>query len=152
MLFYHHDFSTSGWYTCLRVTAKLCSEILCAERISILAFQHAYDTSCSIYTYKTSMPFLIYLQHSDLKHLPNGYGLSCHHHSTKKICPFGHRVIFRQPDVVPMVMMEDCWLTGPVGSGDRLVLPHAASSVATCNVQTKDAIVKIVLIFLQHGG
>ena len=51
-----------------------------------------------------------------------------------------------------MVMMEDCWLTGPVGSGDRLVLPHAASSVATCNVQTNDAIVKFVLTFLQRGG
>jgi len=92
------------------------------------------------------------LQHSDLKHLPNGYGLSSHHHSTIRSCPFGHSVVFRQPDVVPVVMMEDCWLTGPVGRGDRLVLPHAARSVATCNVQTNDAIVKIVLTFLQHDG
>ena len=151
MLFCHWDFSNSNWYTCLYGTAQLCSENPCVERISTLAFQRVHDTSCSSYTYKTSkLPFL--LQHSDLKHRPNGYWLSCHHHSTIRSCPFSHGVVFRQPDVVPMVMMEDCWLTGPVGSGDRLVLPHAASSVATCNVQTKDAIVKIVLIFLQHGG
>ena len=111
-----------------------------------------YDISCSSYTYKTSKPVLFLLEHSDLKHPTNGYWLSCHHHSTIRSCPFGHGVVFRQPDVVPMVMMEDCWLTGPVVSSDRLVLPHAASSVATCNVQTKDAIVKIVLTFLQHGG
>ena len=40
MLFCH---STSGWYTCLCGTAQLFSEIICAGRISILAFQHAYD-------------------------------------------------------------------------------------------------------------
>ena len=44
MLFCHQDYSTSSWYTCLRGTAQLCSEILCAERISILAFQHANMT------------------------------------------------------------------------------------------------------------
>jgi len=35
MLFCHQDFSTSSWYTCLCGTAQLCSEIICAERISI---------------------------------------------------------------------------------------------------------------------